>query len=363
MAEERIVLVTGVANFWGRRVAGRLMEHDELHVIGIDREPLETNVDQLDFVQADVRNPLLVDLLREEQVDTVVHLQFRESNTPTESSFDENVMGTAKLLGACSEAAVRQVIGMSSLMVYGAHPDNPMFLREDRPLEGNKKYGYIRDWIEMEAYYDSFRNQNPERVMTVLRFGHIVGPKVDSPLTRFLRQEEALVLLGFDPMLQIIHEADVVSALVHATLNDFNGTFNVAPEKGMPLWKTQGLASKLPIPVLHPLAYWSASVGGTRLAPLPLDHLRYPCMGDMTKMQTVLNFAPQYTPEETVREFAAQQRTHKLLGKKAADEFEQERLRDTIARRKRTRQREGAKPRTRPKRRATSQAGGEVNHG
>lgn len=337
MPNARVVLVTGVADFWGRRVAGRLMEDDQVQVIGTDREPLEMNLDRLDFIQTDVRNPLLVELLQEEHVDTVVHLQFRESPSPSESTFDQNVMGAAKLLAACAEAGVRKVVAMSNLMVYGAHPDNAMFLREDHPLEGAKKYGYIRDWIEVEAYCASYRNQNPERVTTVLRFGHIVGPKVDSPMTRFLREEEALVLLGFDPMLQIIHEEDVVRALVHATLNDLDGVFNVAPEKGMPLWKTLGLASKIPLPVLHPLAYWSTSGGAHRLAPLPLDHLRYPCMGDMTRMSQVMNFVPHYTPEETVREFAAQQRTHKLLGKKAADEYEEERLRDTLARRKRAR--------------------------
>jgi UDP-glucose 4-epimerase len=147
--------------------------------------------------------------------------------------------------------------------------------------------------------------------------------------------------LGFDPMMQVIHEDDVLAALVHAVNGKYPGTYNVAPEKGMPLWKTLGLASKLPIPVLHPLAYWSVSLGGPRLAPMPLDYLRYPCMGDMQKMRDELQFTPQYGPEETVREFSAQQRVRKLLGKKNADALDQDRLRDTIQRRKRARARKG----------------------
>ncbi len=66
-------------------------------------------------------------------------------------------MGTAKLLGACGEARVRQVILKSTLMVYGARPDNPMFLREDHALNGNKKYGYVRDAIQVENYADRWR--------------------------------------------------------------------------------------------------------------------------------------------------------------------------------------------------------------
>lgn len=353
MTDERVIVVTGVAGYWGNRAAARFLEQDDVHVIGIDDEPPQDNVDGLDFIQADLRNPLLIELLQQEQVDTVVHLKFRETITPHENIFEQNVMGTAKLLGACSEAGVRRVILKSSLMVYGARPDNPMFMREDHPLNGIKKYAYLRDWIEIEKYAGSFHEQNPDTVLTVLRFGNIVGPRADTPMTRFLRDEEAITLLGFDPMMQVIHEDDVVSALVHAADGDYAGAFNVAPEKGMPLWKTLGLATKLPIPILHPFAYWSVSLGGPRLAPMPLDYVRFPCMGDMTRMREVLQFTPQYTPEETVREFSAQQRVRKLLGKKSRETFEQDRLRDTIQRRKRLREREGGQTSARRKAKAT----------
>lgn len=341
MADKRIILVTGVAGAWGSRAAARLLEDDHVHVIGIDNEVPTANVDGLDFIQADARNPLLVELLQEEGVETVLHLQFRESLTPGESSFEQNVMGTAKLLGACSEANIKHVVLKSSTMVYGALSDNPMFLREDHPLNGPKKYGYIRDWIEMEKYAENFREQNTDATLTILRFGNIVGPGVNSPMTRFLREEEAVTLLGFDPMVQIIHHEDVLSALAHAVNGRYPGTYNVAPEKGMPLWKTLGLAGKIPLPVLHPLAYWSVSLGGPRLAPMPLDYLRYPCMGDMTKMRDELQFTPQYSPEEAARELAPQQRVRKLFRKKNAEALDENRLRDTLQRRKRARARQG----------------------
>jgi hypothetical protein len=63
-------------------------------------------------------------------------------------------------------------------------------------------------------------------------------------------------------------------------------------------------------------------------------------MGDMRRMREVLQFTPQYTPEETVREFSSQQRVRKLLRKKNADALDEDRLRDTIQRRRRMRARE-----------------------
>jgi UDP-glucose 4-epimerase len=351
MADERIVLVTGAAGYWGNRAAARLLELDGLRVIGVDRDPPQTSVDGLDFIQADLRNPLLVELLAEEKVDTILHLQFRDALTPSEDLFDLNVMGTAKLLAAAGEAGVRQVVLKSSLMVYGARSDNPMFLREDHPHHGSKKYGYLRDWMELEKYAQSFSEQNPDVGLAILRFGHIVGPRADSPMTRFLREEEAITLLGFDPMLQLIHEKDVVAALVHTVVGEYSGAFNVAPEHGMPLWKAMGLAGKVPIPFLHPLAYWSVSLAGLRRAPLPLEYLRYPCMGDMRRMREELEFAPQYTPEEALREFSSQQRARKQMKNKKSDARDEDPLRETIERRRRMRVRANG-TRTQPSARA-----------
>ncbi len=355
MAKKRIVMVTGVAAYWGARVAARLVEQPELYVLGLDSKLPAKEIRGLDFVQADIRNPLLSELLKEERVDTLCHLVFEESLTPSESTFDLNVMGTMKALGACAEAGVHKAVLKSSTLVYGAQPTNSGFLREDHPLHGSKKYGSIRDCAEIEAFVNGFRGQAPETLVTSLRFAHIVGPNADTPMTRFLREEDAVVLLGFDPMMQIIHENDVVGALVHAVLHDVPGAFNVAAAKSLPLWKLMGLASKAAIPVLHPIAYWSVSLLGPRLAPIDLDYLRYPCVGDLEKMRTELEFTPQYTAQETLREFAAQQRLHQYLPETVAREYDKDRLRDTIERRRRA-HKQKPRPLHRTKSKRTSHA-------
>ncbi len=338
MAEKRIVLVTGVASEWGGRVATALMNQPDVHVIGLDDKPPEKEINKLDFIQADFRNPVIVQLLREEIVDTVYHLAFSESERPSETAFDLNVVGAMKFIGMCAEGGVRKVILKSSTMVYGAQPSNSMFLREDHALNGNKSYGYIRDLVEMEAFCNGFRGQVPDMIITTLRFAHIIGPKVDTPMSRFLRDEEAFVLLGFDPLMQVIHEDDVVRALVHMMNCDAPGAFNIAAEGTMPLWKLMGLAGKVTAPVFHPLAYTSVSLLGPRYAPIDLDYLRYVCIGDTEKMKSVIEFTPQYTAVEALREFASQQRLHQYMPESVTRASEEERLRDTIERRRRARE-------------------------
>ncbi len=337
MTDKRVILVDGVAGYWGGRVAARLATQPALHVIGLDADPPEEEIKGLDFIQADIRNPLLVELFKEEAVDTVCHLAFNESISPNESSFDLNVMGTMKVFGACAEANVRKIVFKSSTLVYGAEPSNSMFLREGHPLNGKRSYGYVRDLVEAEGFINGFRGQAPEALLTVLRFAHIVGPKCDTPMTQFLREESAPVLMGFDPMLQVIHEDDVVGATVHAVNNDVPGTFNVAASPAMPLFKVMGLAGKLPIPILHPIAYLIVQMLGPDYAPIDLNYLRYPCVGDLRRMREELEFVPHYTGEEMLREFAAQQRLRRYLPESAALAYDEERLRDTIERRRRAR--------------------------
>jgi UDP-glucose 4-epimerase len=149
MSAKRIILVTGVADYWGSRVAARLTADERYHVVGLDAEQPAGKRDGLDFVLADVRNPLLVELLQAERVDTVCHLAFVHSIRRSETAFDANVMGMAKLLGACAEAGVRKVVLRSSTAVYGARPTNSAFLTEGQPLRGSRRCGYTRDLVEI----------------------------------------------------------------------------------------------------------------------------------------------------------------------------------------------------------------------
>lgn len=341
MNETNVILVTGVAGYWGGRAARRLLEERDLHVIGLDvAPPEEVDVDGLDYVQADVRNPLLPDLLNAEGVDVVCHLSFIGGVRRSESRFDANVMGTMKLIGACAESCVRRVVVKSSTMVYGAHPNNTAFLDEDAPLNGSRRYGYNRYRLEIEAFVNGFRRQEPDLELTVLRFANIVGPTADSPFNRYLRKPVAPTLLGFDPMMQLIHEDDVVEALAHAARTPAAGAFNVAADPPMPLLRILALAGRAPLPIAHPLAYqagrWLGSGRFGRAVPFEPDYLRYRWVADTERMRQELDFHPHYGGDEAVDTTGA----HLRLSHYRADDddlaYDEERLRETIARRRKS---------------------------
>ena len=340
MAHRKNILIMGASSYWGARVAARLVMESGLHVMGLDSIAPVEHIRGLDFIRADIRNPLVADLLTDEHVDTICHLAFLENTRPTEASFDLNVMGTMKIFGAAAAAGVKKIIFKSSMMVYGARADNSAFLGEERALTSQPDAGRLRDLLEVEAFCNGFRGQNPGLCLTILRFSSIIGPKADTPLTRFLGSPLTPTLLGFDPLMQVIHEDDVVSALAHAVLHDAPGVFNIAAEEILPLSKLMALAGKIAPPLFHLAAYWGnpllSSVGLPigRLWPLGLNYLRYPWVGDLNKMRHVLNFTPRYTATEALREFAARKRLQRYEPAAAESANDEAHLRETLAQRR-----------------------------
>ena len=170
MVQPKTVLITGAGGYWGMRLAARLASVPDLHVIGLDTTAPREGVKGLDFVQTDVRNPLLADFLREEKVDAVCHLAFVESDRRSEAAFDLNVMGAMKVFGACTAAGVNKIVCRSSTAIYGAHPDNPTFLSEERTSAAKSHTGSVRDWMEIEAFCNGFRPQWPDHHADRLAF-------------------------------------------------------------------------------------------------------------------------------------------------------------------------------------------------
>ncbi len=316
MTDSQVILITGVAGYWGRRLAQRLLAEPGVRVVGLDREPPPAiaPLPGMTYIQNDLRQPTLADALTAAQVDAVCHLSFRPSQTHTEAAFDFNVMSTINLFGACAQAGVRQIVVKSSTAVYGARHDNPAFLRETHPLRGHRQYGTVRYQMEIEHFCRKFHHTDPQARLTLLRFANIIGPTADTPMTRFLREAGAPVLLGFDPLLQFIHEDDVVEALAHALLAGVAGVFNVAAPPPIPLTRVLALAQKIPVILPHTLAYWAATLAPDleRYAPLPLDYVRYRWVADTEQMSEVLGFTPTITADEALRAFDAGSGHHLL---------------------------------------------------
>ncbi|HET6531523.1 MAG TPA: NAD-dependent epimerase/dehydratase family protein, partial [Actinoplanes sp.] len=222
-----VVLVTGVSRQLGGRLAGRLAADPAIErVIGVDTVPpprdLAATLGRTDFVRADIRNPLIAKVIASAGVDTVVHLSITAMprGAGGRASMKEmNVIGTMQLLAACQKAAsVRRLVVKSTTAVYGSSSRDPALFTEETEPRALPRSGYAKDAVEVEGYVRGFARRRPDAAVTLLRFTNFIGPRIDSPLVRYLRLPVVPTVLGFDPRVQLLHADDALEVLRRATL-------------------------------------------------------------------------------------------------------------------------------------------------
>ena len=104
----------------------------------------------------------------------------------------------------------------------------------------------------------SFARRYPDLGVTVLRFALLFGPGVHTFYTRIFDHRVVPMLMGFDPLVQLLHPDDAVEAALRAIERRPRGAFNVVPSHPIPLATMLHLGAKIPVAVPHPVAYVAA---------------------------------------------------------------------------------------------------------
>ena len=72
----RRILITGIASYLGTELARRLeADPDVEYVAGLDTRKPRAALEGVDFIEADIRNPVITKLIAPTRVDTIVHNQ------------------------------------------------------------------------------------------------------------------------------------------------------------------------------------------------------------------------------------------------------------------------------------------------
>jgi UDP-glucose 4-epimerase len=239
------------------------------------------------------------------QPNVVFHLQsvHPSSERGKNAESEERIIGSLALFGAIERLdSVEKVIVKSDTAIYGASPRNPSVLHETTRPQGSPSR-FQRDLTEMERFISDASLRHPDIQFSVLRFAPIFGPLIANPISRYLTLPIVPTLMGFDPRLQFIHEADAVGALEHAADHDVSGTFNVAASGQIYLSRVLRLGRRLPQP-LPGRMFNSALSGLSRVNVSVPRHLRgllkHGRVVDTTAMTEVLGFEPAFTCRQTV---------------------------------------------------------------
>ncbi|RYZ02500.1 MAG: NAD-dependent epimerase/dehydratase family protein [Myxococcales bacterium] len=302
MSELGPVVVTGVCGRLGRDLSRVL--HRKRKVIGVDRRAFVDPPGDVEHHQMDIRSSRAREIFRH-GVSAVVHLGVMHD--PHESSVehhDFNVVGLQKVLEYVELYKIPKLVLLSSANVYGPRPDNPQLIREDAPLLGAGPFSDIRDLVELDMLVNAFFWRAPTTETVILRPAHILGTVKNAP-SNYLRLDVVPTLLGFDPMMQVVHQRDVVSAIERSLAPGVRGIFNVSGPEPLPLSKAIAVLGRRMVAVPHPLA--KAAVKNLfrfRLTKFPapeLDFIRFVCMVDDSKARAELGYEPAHGLEATLR--------------------------------------------------------------
>ena len=310
----QVVLVTGVAGDLGRRYAAQLAEAPGVErVIGVDVLPPRGDLGRADFVRADIRNPVIAKVIVRERVDTVVHTSVVATPAAAggRTSMKElNVIGTMQLLAACQQAPdLRKVVVKSSASYYGATNRDPAMFTEGMGAKRQVTSGFAKDVTEVESYTRGFARRRPDVAVTTLRLANVIGPSITSAMTGYFRLPVIPTVLGFNPRLQFLHEADALDVLQHAALSEATGTFNVAGDGVITLTQAVRRLGRpsLPLPAFAVSSFGSA-IRQTRVADFSPEQVAFLTFGrglDTTRMRERLGFEPAFTTASAFADFAA----------------------------------------------------------
>lgn len=300
----RKVVITGISGRLGRIVARRLHHELDYQLVGLDRRPMQGRPKDIELHQVDLRSKKARDVFRAGDVDALIHLGvMHDPRARPAELYSWNITGTTKLLEYCQAYRIPKVVLVSSANVYGPRPDNPQFLTEDAPLLAAQRFPQMRDLVEIDHLVSTFLWRAREVETVILRPVHIVGPVHNAP-SNYLRIERPPVLLGFDPMVQLIHVLDVAEAIALALQPERRGIYNLVGPGEVPLSAVLAELGREPYAIPHvvsrPLLGLAFRLGLSSFPVAELDFIRYVCMVDGRRAAAELGFRPRFGLRETI---------------------------------------------------------------
>jgi len=290
------VLITGFAGRLGRRLVRRL--HRVRPVIGLDSKsvsglPGDVEHEPLDALRSGARR-----VFRRADLGAIIHLGvLHDPRAERAAAHASNLLAFQRVLEHAERYEIPKIILLSSANTYGPRPENPQFLTEKAPLLAGGRFSDMHALVELDMLAQSVFWRTPQTEVVILRPANILGTVRNAP-SNYLRLPVVPTLLGFDPMMQTVHQDDVVSAIAGALQPGVRGIFNIAGPPPVPLSKALDLLGRRRIPVPYGLAKGGLSglfkLGMSRFPAPELDFIRYVCMVDDALARSTFGYRPAH---------------------------------------------------------------------
>jgi nucleoside-diphosphate-sugar epimerase len=159
---------------------------------------------------------------------------------------------------AAAAVGAERLIVVTSAMVLGARPDNPVPLPEGTAARAEPDAGVVGDLVEVERVLERVPRVHPGLALTLLRPAALVGPGVDTLVTRHFEAPRLLVLRGHEMSWQFCHLHDLASAVVRAVTADLDGALTVGSPGVLPEAEVERISGRRRLEVPPSLAFSTA---------------------------------------------------------------------------------------------------------
>ncbi len=287
--QNRKVLIIGISGGLAQILAKLILKNNPTwKIVGVDSRSVSKvqaevglEVKKFRYSRGNFEN-----LFRDHNFDYVYHLARISHSSNIHQGLAErlelSVMGTNRILDLSLRFKVKKVIILSTFHVYGALPDNGIFLKEDAPLKASIKYPELRDVVEMDQICSTWMWKYQGQVESVLlRPCNIIGTQISNSMSRYLMSQLALRPIDYNPIFQFIHEFDMAQVLYRSISELPTGIYNVATNEFISLRKALDIIGSKGIP--FPISMASALNKVLKVTSLDvpeylIDYLKYSCL-------------------------------------------------------------------------------------
>jgi nucleoside-diphosphate-sugar epimerase len=294
-----VVALTGAASPAGRAVLDLLLRRMGADRAGDGTRPAQLiaidrvdGADRIDAEQmaadreagvlwrhADVASPEVADSLT--GVDVVVHLATADDlatllGQPASQRRVRAVRAAQAVTMAAAAVGAQRLIVVTSAMVFGARQDNPVPLPDDSECRADPDDGLIGDLLEVERVLERTPRVHPGLSLTVIRPAALVGPGVDSAVTRHFEAPRLLVLRGASTRWQFCHLEDLATAVWTALERGIDGWLTAGADDSLTEEDVERLCGMRRLEVPAGLAFSTAErLHRVGVLPTPASELAY----------------------------------------------------------------------------------------
>lgn len=209
---------------------------------------------------------------------------------------------------AAAEAGATGLVRVSSMTVYGAHPDNPVPLVEEHPRRPCPDFPAAEHHDRVEQAVEAWRGDHPSVAAAVLRPAMVVGTDEPPLLVDAFVGGRILGVRGHHPPMQFLHVDDLVAAVVHAVRHRLDGVYNLAAEGWLSADEIEAILGRRRLEVPEEVVFTSVErLRATGLSTLPLGavhHLVHPWVGSVDRL-VATGWRPVHTNRDVMAALAS----------------------------------------------------------